>query len=85
MAKTVSAAHARANLPQLLKDVEKGKSIVIRRYNRPIAIISPIPGEQAEKPLRRFGSGKGRLQIVDPHWADPMTDQEVEAMLEGRY
>lgn len=85
MVKTVSAAHARANLPQLLKDVEKGKSVLISRYKKPIAIISPLPKEEPGKPVRRFGTGKGRVHIIDPHWADPMTDEEVDAMLEGRY
>lgn len=85
MAKTVSVAHARANLPQLLRDVERGKSIVIARYKRPIAMISPMPKGESEKPARRFGTGKGRIQIPDPHWADPMTDEEVEAFVEGRH
>jgi antitoxin (DNA-binding transcriptional repressor) of toxin-antitoxin stability system len=80
---TVSAAYAKANLPKLLKDVQKGKSIVISRYKKPIAVISPAPA--AEKIGPRFGTGKGRVRILDPHWADPMTDEEVEAMLGDRY
>ena len=80
-----SAAQARARLPQLLDDAEKGKSIVISRYNKPVAIISPLPAAKAEKPARRFGTGKGRVRIIDPHAFDPMTDEEVDAFLEGRY
>jgi prevent-host-death family protein len=83
MAKTVSVAEARANLPQLLKDVEKGETIVISRYRRPVAILSPAAA--VEKPVRRLGTGKGRVRILDPHAFDPMTDEEVEAMLEDRY
>ncbi len=41
MPETVSAAYAKANLPKLLKDVQSGKSIVISRYKKPIAVISP--------------------------------------------
>lgn len=82
MTKTVSAAQARANLPQLLKDVEKGKSIVICRYKRPIAVLSPASVEDRRP---RFGTGKGRVRIIDPHVFDPMTDEEVDAFLEGRY
>ncbi len=85
MPKTISVAQARAQLPKLLDDVEKGKSIVISRYNKPVAIVSPLPAAKAEKPVRRYGTGKGRVRILDPHWADPMTDEEVEAMMEGRY
>ena len=43
MPKKISAAQARATLPRILDDVEKGKSIVIYRYNRPMAIVSPCP------------------------------------------
>jgi prevent-host-death family protein len=80
---TVSAAYAKANLPKLLKDVEKGKSIVISRYKKPIAVISPAPA--AEKFGPRFGTGKGRVRLIDPHAFDPMTDEEVDAFVEGRY
>lgn len=85
MPKKISAAKARANFPRILDDVEKGKSIVIYRYKRPVALVSPVPQQDAGKPVRRFGTGKGRVRILDPHWADPMTDEEVDAFLEGRY
>ncbi len=81
--RTVSAAYAKANLPELLKDVEKGKSIVISRYKKPIALISPAP--EAEKPKPKFGTLKGKVKLIDPHAFDPMTDEEVDAFIEGRY
>jgi prevent-host-death family protein len=85
MPKTVSIAYLRANLPKLLKEVKKGQSVLISRYKKPVAVISPVPKSESEKPVRRFGTGKGRVRIIDPHWADPMTDEEVEAFVEGRY
>ncbi len=85
MPNTVSAAYAKANLPKLLKEASKGKSTMVVRYKKPIAMIVPAPTEETEKPVRRFGAGKGRVRIIDPHWADPMTDEEVEAFVEGRY
>ncbi|HEY6447208.1 MAG TPA: type II toxin-antitoxin system Phd/YefM family antitoxin [Acidobacteriaceae bacterium] len=83
MTKTVSAAYARANLPKLIDEVEEGKTIIVSRYRKPVAILSPAT--PVEKGVRRFGTGKGRVRIIDPHWADPMTDEEVEAFVEGRY
>lgn len=83
MPKTVSAAYAKANLPELLKEVEKGKSIAISRYKKPVAVLSPAP--QEEKPRPKFGTGKGKAKLIDPHAFDPMTDEEVDAFIEGRY
>ena len=85
MPNTVSAAYAKANLPKLLKDAENGKTVVIARYKKPVAMIVPAPAAESEKPVRRMGTGKGRVRILDPHWADPMTDEEVDAMMVGRY
>ncbi|MGH9582024.1 MAG: type II toxin-antitoxin system Phd/YefM family antitoxin [Bryobacteraceae bacterium] len=83
MPKTVSAAYAKANLPELLKDAEKGKSVVILRYKKPIAVLSPAP--EAEKPKPKFGTGKGKVKLIDPRAFDPMTDEEANAFVEGRY
>ena len=83
MADTVTAAYAKANLPKLLKQAQQGKTIVISRYSKPIAVIAPAP--LSPQRTRRLGTGKGRIRILDPHWADPMTDKEVEDLLEDRY
>ncbi len=82
MPNIVSAAYAKANLPKLLRDAAKGKSVVVARYKKPIAMIVPAP-EDDRRP--RFGTGKGRVRIIDPHAFDPMTDEEVDAFVEGRY
>lgn len=79
----VNVAYLRENLPRLLKEVEKGKTVRVLRYRKPIAVLSPA--DESEKPVRRFGTGKGRVRILDPHAFDPMTDEEVEAFVEGRY
>ncbi|HLJ79591.1 MAG TPA: hypothetical protein VKT75_19395 [Acidobacteriaceae bacterium] len=83
MSETVTAAYAKANLPKLLKQAEKGKTIVVSRYRKPIAMIAPAP--QPLRRTRQLGTGKGRIRILDPHWADPMTDAEVEQLLEDRH
>jgi antitoxin (DNA-binding transcriptional repressor) of toxin-antitoxin stability system len=80
---TVSAAYAKAHLPELLKRVEKGATIVVLRYKRPVAVLSPAPGMKKPKP--RFGTGKGKVKLIDPHAFGVMTDQEVDAFIEGRY
>ena len=43
----VTAAHAKANLSELLKAVEKGETIEITRYNKPIATLVRSTGAQS--------------------------------------
>lgn len=83
MPNTVSAAYAKANLPKLLKEASKGKSTIVMRYKKPIAMIVPAPGEDDRRP--KFGTGKGRVRLIDPRAFDPMTDEQVDAFIEGRY
>ena len=33
----------------------------------------------------RFGRLRGKIVKIDPHWWKPMTDEEAEDFLEGRY
>lgn len=79
----VNVAYLRENLQRLIKEVEKGKTVIISRYKKTVAVLSPPHSQDDRRP--KFGTGKGRVRIIDPHWADPMTDEEVDAFLEGRY
>jgi prevent-host-death family protein len=79
----VSAAYAKVNLPKLLKRVEKGETVTISRYNKPVAQLSP-PKSAIRSP-RKLGTLKGKTGIIiDPNWAAPMTDEEVDAFIDGR-
>lgn len=79
MTRTVTAAYAKANLPELLNRVEKGESIVVSRYKKPVALISPAP--QTDRPKPKFGTGKGKVKLIDPHAFDAMTDDEADAFI----
>jgi prevent-host-death family protein len=79
--KTVTAAYAKAHLPELLTAVSRGQHVTISRYRKPVAVLMPAP--DAEKP--KFGTGKGKVKLLDPRAFDPMTDEEVYAFVEGRY
>jgi antitoxin (DNA-binding transcriptional repressor) of toxin-antitoxin stability system len=79
----VTASYARTHLPELLKAVQQGKTITISRYDRPIADLAP--SKKAAKPPRRFGTLKGKVKILDPNWAAPLTNAEADAFIEGRY
>ena len=70
-------------MPELLKAVERGETVTISRYNKPVADL--VRSNKAEKPARKLGTLKGKAKIIDPNWAAPMTDEEADAFIEGRY
>ena len=57
------AEEARSQLPELLDAAERGRSTVITRYGRPVAVLVPIAAyadgltQQSLMPLR--GTGRG--------------------------
>ena len=79
----VTAAYAKANLPELLKAVEAGQRVTISRYNKPIADLVPSHARQASVP--QFGTGKGKVKILDSQWDRAIeTEAELRAFLRGR-
>ena len=80
----VTAAYAKANLPELLKAVQRGEKVSVSRYNRPVADL--VPASKAQKPSPKFGTGKGKVEIIDPNWDKAIeTEEELEAFLKGRF
>jgi prevent-host-death family protein len=80
---TVKMAYAKAHLPKLLARVARGERIVISRYNTPMAELVPLSNVETAK--RKFGTGKGKAKLVDPRALEPMTEEEADAFLKGRY
>jgi antitoxin (DNA-binding transcriptional repressor) of toxin-antitoxin stability system len=80
---TVKMAYAKAHLPKLLARVARGERIVIARYNTPMAEL--VPPTNVGTVQRKFGTGKGKAELIDPRALDPMTDEEADAFVKGRY
>jgi prevent-host-death family protein len=78
----VSVAEAKNTLPKLIKAVEDGESVTIYRHGTPVVDIVRTTKAGPEKP--KFGTLKGKVTLLDPNWWKPMTDEEVEALLDGR-
>ena len=78
----VSVAEAKNTLPKLIKAVEDGESVTIYRHGPPVVDIVRTTTADPQKP--KFGTLKGKVSAVDPDWWKPMTDAEVEALLNGR-
>jgi len=79
----VKTTYAKAHFQELLARVARGERITICRYNTPVADL--VPSRPQEKPKPKFGTGKGKVKIFDPHWLDPMSDEEADAFVMGHY
>jgi len=80
----VSVTEAKNKLTQLLAAVEQGERVSIRRHGRVIAELVQPSARRAPK----FGSLKGLVQMTAEQFGEatrPMTAEEAEAILEGRY
>jgi prevent-host-death family protein len=79
----VNVADAKNRLPALIKAVEEGEAVTICRRGVPVADL--VRTQEPARRGRRLGTLKGKIQIIDAHWWKPLTDQEVDALIEGRY
>jgi prevent-host-death family protein len=79
----VSVAEAKNKLPRLIKAVESGESVTICRRGVPVADL--VRTQEPARKKRRLGTLRGKIQILDPDWWKPLTDEETDAFLEGRY
>ena len=79
----VSVADAKNRLPELIKAAEDGESVTICRRGKPVVdlVKTNVPNEGK----REFGIFKDKIIEIDPDWWKPMTDEEVDDFLEGRY
>jgi prevent-host-death family protein len=78
----VSVAEAKNRLPELVKAAENGEAITICRRGVPVADLVPTKVAMEQKP--RFGTLRGKIVGVEPDWWKPMSDEEVDAWLDGR-
>jgi prevent-host-death family protein len=81
---TVSVTEAKNKLTQLLTAVENGERVTIERHGHAIAeIVKP-----SAKKIPKFGSLKGVVHMTPEEFqaaTRPMSDEDVNAFLEGRY
>ena len=77
----LSVADAKNKLPELIKAVEDGEQVTICRRGVPVVDIVRTQKPKRKKP--KFGTLRGKIQILDPDWWKPMTDKEVEDLFGG--
>lgn len=78
----VSVADARNKLPELIRAVEAGEQVTICRRGAPVVDIVRTRKARKEKP--KFGTLKGKITIHDPDWWRPLSEPELDDLLEGR-
>ena len=61
--------------PQLIKDVESGKDIIISREDKPLARISPVKSRESKI---KFGVLKGKIKVAEEFDA-PLPDEVLSA------
>jgi antitoxin (DNA-binding transcriptional repressor) of toxin-antitoxin stability system len=79
----VSVADAKNKLPELIKAVEDGETVTICRRGVPTVDIVRTKVATRKKP--KLGTLRNKIKIIDPNWWKPMTDEEADAFIEGRY
>jgi prevent-host-death family protein len=75
----VTIVEAKNTLSDLIRKVEQGEEVVIRRHGRSVARLV-----KAEPKRRVLGGAKDRVDEVDPDWWKPMSDQEADDFYAGR-
>ncbi len=65
MTRHVSSEKARANWRELLDAVDGGEQIIIERYGRPVATLSPVLSEAETKSIRETGPVYHTLEVED--------------------
>ena len=77
-----SVADAKNKLPELIKAAEDGEPVTICR--RGVPVVDIVRTQEPSRKKRVLGTLRGKIQILDPDWWKPMTDDEVEDFLTGR-
>lgn len=75
----VTLTHAKTHLPDLLKAVENGATVVITRYKKPIASLVPYSSVKRIQP--KLGTAPPSVRIIDSNWAKPLTEKELNDLV----
>jgi prevent-host-death family protein len=69
--RTIQASEAKAHLPELLGEVERGETLIIARHGRPIARLVPEADRRREEidyalaGIQALRRGLGRIAVAE--------------------
>jgi len=78
----VSVADAKNKLPELIKAAEAGETVTICR--RGVPAVDIVRTKKPSRKKRLLGTLKGKIQVLEPEWWKPMSEDEVDDFVEGR-
>jgi prevent-host-death family protein len=76
----IQASEAKAHLPQLLDDVERGETLVITRHGRPIARIVP----EADRRQAEVDKAIANIRVLRQRNGSVTAEELLSAREEGR-
>ena len=51
---------------------------------RGVPAVDIVRTKKPSRKKRKLGTLKGKIQVLEPEWWKPMSDDEVDAFVEGR-
>jgi prevent-host-death family protein len=72
---TVTIHKAKTQLSKLIARAEAGEEIIIARGKEPVVRLEPLAGGKRRP---RFGALKGKLNIPDSFFFDPLPEEELK-------
>jgi prevent-host-death family protein len=75
---TYTVHAAKTNLSKLIERVEKGEEVIIARGKKPVARLVPMDVPAHLRRRRAFGVLKGRLQLPDSFFFEPLPEEELK-------
>lgn len=70
---------ASRNISKLIEVAERGEKVVITRHGKPVVEIVKVKATKR----RPIGFLRGQIREIDPDWWRPMTDEELDAFIDG--
>lgn len=80
MTKTINVHGLNRALREAIDQLRAGEELVVEEDGVPIARLIPC-APPAEISKRRVGLYEGQVQIIDPDWWKPMSDEEVDELM----
>ena len=79
----VSVADAKNKLPELIRAAEDGETVTICR--RGVPAVDIVRTKKPSRKKRRLGTLKGKIQVLEPEWWKPMSDDGNSRDTYGEY